>query len=99
MVTLSEIENWEFTGNNHHADSENSFVVSFSSNVSKTDGSHARHCEVQRGDVHSFPGGAINKFRSAGVVGPHVRIGVLGDIGQLPKPIVLDVVVGIGATN
>lgn len=96
MIKLKFLDN---TCNNHHANRKNPLVVSFCRHIPKTHRSHTRHRKIQRCHIHRLPRGAIYKLRCAGVVRPNVRIRILGDIGQLPKPIILNVVIGVGASN
>lgn len=72
------------TSYDHHADGENLLVVSFGGDVAEADTGHARHGKVKRRDVHGLPGRPIDKFGGVRVIGPNVRIGALGDVGQLP---------------
>lgn len=89
------VEVFCFTCYDHHANSEDPLVVGFSGDVAEPHGGHAGHREVQRCNVHRLLGGPVYQFRCAGVVRPHVRVGTLGDVGQLPEPTVLDAVVGV----
>jgi hypothetical protein len=83
------------TRNDHHADREDPLVVGLGGHVAEPHRRHARHGEVERRHVHRLPGGAVDQLGRVGVVGPHVRVGTLGYVGQLPQPAVLDAVVGV----
>lgn len=72
------------TSYDHHADCEDLLVVGLSGDVAEADTGHARHGKVKRRDVHGLPGRPIDQFGGVRVIGPNVRIGALGDIGQLP---------------
>lgn len=52
--------------------------------------SHARHCEVQCGDIHRLLGGTVDYLGRICIVHPHVRVRALRDVRQLPKPAVLN---------
>lgn len=83
------------TCNDHHANREDPLVIGFCGHVPEPHGSHARHREIKGGDVHRLPRRSVHQLRRIGVIGPHVRIRILGDVRQLPEPVVLDVVVGV----
>ena len=74
------------TCDDHHADGEDLLVVGLGGHVAEADAGHARHGEVERGDVHGLPGGPPRQRRRHRLVRPDVLVRRLGDVGQLPQP-------------